>query len=63
LKFFLGLEVKQLRGGTLINQAKYTPRHAQEFKMDSGVKGAKTPMPTKVTLELDLYGKEVDQKL
>jgi hypothetical protein len=31
--------------------------------MDSGVKGAKTPMPTKVTLELDLYGKEVDQKL
>jgi hypothetical protein len=31
--------------------------------MDSGVKGAQTPMPTKVTLELDPNGKEVDQKL
>jgi hypothetical protein len=63
LKFFLGFEVRQLRGGTFINQAKHTQDMVKSFKRDSGVKGAKTPMPTKVTLELDPNGKEVDQKL
>jgi hypothetical protein len=63
LKFFLGFEVRQLRGGTFINQAKYTQDMLKKFNMDSGVKGAKNPMPTKVTLELDPNGKEVDQKL
>jgi hypothetical protein len=63
LKFFLGFEVRQLRGGTFINQAKYTKDMLKKFKMDFGVKGAKTPMPTKVTLDLDPNGKEVDQKL
>jgi hypothetical protein len=63
LKFFLGFEVRQLRGGTFINQAKYTQDMLKRFKMDSGVKRAKKPMPTKVTLELNPNGKEVDQKL
>jgi hypothetical protein len=63
LKFFLGFDVRQLRGGTFINQAKYTQDMLKRFKMDSDVKGAMTPMPTKVTLELDPNGKEVDQKL
>jgi hypothetical protein len=63
LKFFLGFELRQLRGGTFINQAKYTQDMLKKFKMDSGVKGAKTPMPTKVALDLDPSGKEVDQKL
>jgi hypothetical protein len=63
LKFFLGFEVRQLRGGTFINQAKYTQDMLKKFKMVSGVKGAKTPMPTKITLDLDPNGKEVDQKL
>jgi hypothetical protein len=63
LKFFLGFEVKQLKGGTFINQAKYTQDMLKKFKMDSGVKGAKTLMPTKVTLDLGPNGKEVDQKL
>jgi hypothetical protein len=35
----------------------------KRFKMDSGVKGSKTPMPTKVTLDLGPNGKEVDQSL
>jgi hypothetical protein len=35
----------------------------KKFNMDSGVKGAKAPMPTKVTLDLDPSGKEVYQKL
>jgi hypothetical protein len=63
LKFFLGFEVRQLRRGTFINQAKYIQDMLKKFNMDSGVKGAKTTMPTKVTLELDPNGKEVDQKL
>jgi hypothetical protein len=63
LKFFLGFEIWQLRGGTFINQAKYIQDMLKKFNMDSGVKGAKTPMPTKVTLDLDPSGKEVDQKL
>jgi hypothetical protein len=63
LKFFLGFEVRQLRGGTFINQAKYKQDMLKRFKMDSRDKGAKTPMPTKVTPNLDPNGKEVDQKL
>jgi hypothetical protein len=63
LKFFLSFEVRQLREGTFINQAKYTQDMLKKFKMDSRVKGAKNPMPTKVTLDLDPNGKEVDQKL
>jgi hypothetical protein len=63
LKFFLGFEVRQLRGGTFINQAKYTQDMLKKFKMETGVKGAKTPMPTKVTLDLDPNDKEVNQKL
>jgi hypothetical protein len=63
LKYFLGFELRQLRGVTFINQAKYTQHMLKRFKMDSGVKGAKTRMPTKVTLDLDPNGKEVYQKL
>jgi hypothetical protein len=62
LKFFLDFEVRQLRVGPFINQTKYTQDMIKRFKMDSGVKGAKNPMPTKDTLDLDPNGKEVDQK-
>ena len=40
LKFFLGFEVKQLREGTFINQAKYTQDMLKRFKMDD-VKASK----------------------
>jgi hypothetical protein len=63
LKFFLGFEVRQLRGGTFINQVKYIQDMLKKFNIDSGVKGAKTAMPTKVTLDLNPSGKVVDQKL
>jgi hypothetical protein len=43
LKFFLGFEVRELRGGTFINQAKYIQDMLKKFNMDSGVKGAKLP--------------------
>jgi hypothetical protein len=63
LKFFLGFEVRQLRGGIFINQAKYIQDMLKKFKMDSGIKGSKIPVPTKVNIYLDTNGKEVDQKL
>jgi hypothetical protein len=62
LEFFLGYEVKQLKGGTFVNQAKYTQDMLKRFEM-IGVNGAKTPMPTKVNLDLNPNGKYVDQKL
>jgi hypothetical protein len=62
LEFFLGFEVKQLKGGTFVNQAKYTQDMLKRFKV-IGVNGAKTHMPTKVNIDLDPNGKEVDQKL
>jgi hypothetical protein len=39
LKFFLVFEVRQLRGGAFINQAKYIQDMLKKFNMDSGVKG------------------------
>jgi hypothetical protein len=62
LKYFLGFEIKQLQGGTFINQAKYTQDMLKRFELDQ-VKGAKTPMPTTSQLDLDPNGKAVDQKV
>ena len=46
MKFFLGFEIKQLRGGTFINQAKYIQDMLKRFKMKD-LNGAPTPMATK----------------
>ncbi|KAK1646045.1 hypothetical protein QYE76_063850 [Lolium multiflorum] len=62
MKFFLGFEIKQLRGGTFINQAKYLQDMLKRFKMTE-MKGVATPMVTKCHLALDPNGKEVDQKI
>ncbi|KAK1666498.1 hypothetical protein QYE76_054657 [Lolium multiflorum] len=61
MKFFLGFEIKQLRGRTFINQAKYLQDMLKRFKMTE-LKGVATPMVTKCHLALDPNGKEVDQK-
>ncbi|KAK1573096.1 hypothetical protein QYE76_008307 [Lolium multiflorum] len=61
MEFFLGFEIKQLRGGTFINQAKYLQDMLKRFKM-AELKGVATPMVTKCHLALDPNGKEVDQK-
>ena len=52
MKFFLGFEVKQLREGTFISQAKYTQDMFKRFMMKD-VKSASTPMQTKCHLELN----------
>jgi hypothetical protein len=45
LKLFLGYQVKQLKEGTFICQAKYTKNMLKRFDMEN-VKPIKTPMPT-----------------
>ncbi|KAK1693780.1 hypothetical protein QYE76_010477 [Lolium multiflorum] len=62
MRFFLGFEIKQLREGTFINQAKYLQDMLNRFKMME-MKGVATPMVTKCHLALDPNGKEVDQKV
>jgi hypothetical protein len=62
MKFFLGFEIKQLKEGTFINQAKYVQDMLKRFKMKE-LNGAATPMATKCHLELDPNGKDVDQKV
>ena len=62
LKFFLGLQIKQLKSGTFISQAKYLKDTLKKFKMDDA-RPIKTPMQTKDHLDLDASGKEVDIKV
>ena len=61
LKFFLGFQVKQLRGETFINQSIYIEDILKRFKMQD-VKPMKSPMPTNGQLHLDPSAK-VDQKV
>ena len=51
LKFFLGFQVKQLRGGTFINEANYIQYILKRFGLDDA-KPMKTPMPTNGQLVL-----------
>lgn len=62
LKFFLGLQIKQLKEGTFICQTKYLKDMLKKF----GMKNAKpihTPMPSNGHLDLNEQGKDVDQKV
>ncbi|KAK1695261.1 hypothetical protein QYE76_011958 [Lolium multiflorum] len=61
MRFFLGFEIKQLREGTFISQAKYLQDMLKRFKMKE-MKGVASPIVTKCHLVLDPNGKEVDQK-
>ena len=62
MRFFLGFEIKELREGTFINQAKYIQDMLKRFKMKE-LNGDPTPMATKCHLDLDPNGKAVDQKV
>ena len=62
LELFLGFEIKQLREGTFINQAKYTRDMLKRFKFEDA-KGCKSPMSTSTDLHPDHLGKDVDQKV
>jgi hypothetical protein len=62
LKYFLGLQIKQLQEGTFISQTKYIQDILKKFGMKNG-KPIKTPMGTNGHLDLDMGGKSVDQKV
>jgi hypothetical protein len=62
LKYYLGLQIKQLQEGTFIYQTKYIQDILKKFGMKN-VKPIKTPMGTNGHLDLDTGGKSVDQKV
>ena len=62
LNYFLGLQVKQTKEGTFINQAKYVKDLLKRFGMDE-IKPTSTPMSTSTRLDKDEGGKSVDTKL
>ncbi|RVW84461.1 Retrovirus-related Pol polyprotein from transposon RE1 [Vitis vinifera] len=58
LNFFLGLQNKQLKEGTFINQAKYIRDLLKRFNMEEA-KTMKTPMSSSIKLDMDDKGKSV----
>jgi hypothetical protein len=61
LNYFLRFQVKQLKEGNFISQAKYTQDLLKRFGMKDA-KHAKTPMGTDRHLDLNKGGKSIDQK-
>ena len=60
LNFFLGLQIKQLKEGIFINQAKYIRDLLKKFNLEE-VKAKNTPMGSSIKLDMDEKGKSVDQ--
>ena len=60
LNFFLGLQIKQLKEGTFINQAKYIRDLLKKFNLEE-VKAKSTPMHSSIKLDIDEKGKPIDQ--
>ena len=58
LNFFLGLQIKQLKEGTFINQAKYIRDLLKRFNMEEA-KTMKTPMSSSIKLDKDEKGKSI----
>jgi hypothetical protein len=61
LNFFLGIQVKQMKQGTFVHQAKYTKDLMQKFNMVE-LKPMSTPMSSVALLGLDKDGDAVDQR-
>ena len=62
LKFFLGLQIKQLKEGILIHQEKYAKDLLIKFDMDKA-KSISIPMHPSQVLEADEDGEKVSKKL
>ena len=60
MNYFLGLQVKQLKDGIFINQAKYCKELLMKFQMDK-CKAINTPISISCQLDQDHVGKSVDQ--
>jgi hypothetical protein len=61
LTFFLGIQVKQMKQGTFVHQAKYTNDPMKKFNM-AELKPVSTPMSSTASLGLDEDGEVVDQR-
>jgi hypothetical protein len=61
LQFFLELQTKQSKEGTIVHQAKYTKDVVRKFKIEDS-KAMATPMSTTTALDEDEEGENVDQK-
>ena len=62
LRYFLGLQIKQLKNGTFVSQGKYIKDMIKKFGMNDS-KAISTPMGTNGNLDSDVSGNMVDQKL
>ncbi|RVW94322.1 hypothetical protein CK203_037932 [Vitis vinifera] len=62
LNFFLGLQIKQLKEGTFINQAKYIRDLLKRFNMEE-TKIMKTPMSSSIKLDKNEKGKSIDSTM
>jgi hypothetical protein len=61
LIFFLGIQVKQMKQGTFMHQAKYMKDIMKKFNM-AELKPVSTPMSTTTSLDADENGEAVDQR-
>jgi hypothetical protein len=59
LTFFLGIQVKQMKQGTFIHQAKYTKDLMKKFSM-AELKPVSTPMSSAMSLGPDEDGEVAD---
>ena len=62
LIYFLGLQIKQTKGGIFFNQSKYTKEILKKFEMDLS-KPMKTPFNSTLKLNKDEGGEPFDEKL
>jgi hypothetical protein len=61
ITFFLGIQVKQMKQGIFIHQAKYTKDLMKKFNMDD-LKPVSTLMSTATSLDPDENSEAVDQR-
>jgi hypothetical protein len=61
LIFFLGIQVKQMKQGTFVHQAKYTKNLMKKFNM-AELKPMSTPMSTTTLLDPNENGEAADQR-
>jgi hypothetical protein len=61
LTFFLAIQVKQMKQGTFVHQAKYTKDLIKKFNMTE-LKPMSTPMSSAASLSPDEDGEAVDQR-
>jgi hypothetical protein len=61
LTYFLGIQVKKMKQGTFIHQAKYTKDLIKKFNIDE-LKLVSTLMSTVTSLDPDENGEAVDQR-